>query len=335
VKTVAFDNPRRPEGIDYFKRLDMRSTSVQNHYSGVSRVKLFLALSRTPHGLLDMATPALSAFLWLGEFPAFKVIALGLVTAFSGYTAVYALNDIIDYRTDKEKIRQGGMDDSNRDLDAVIMRHPLAQDLMSYKESLFWALGWALLALIGAYQLNPMCVLFFLIGCGLEVFYCLLLRVSYLRTAVSGAVKTSGGLAAVFAVDPSPSPLFLIVLFAWLFFWEIGGQNILNDSTDIEEDKRLQARTVPLRFGMERSRVMILLFLVVTVLLSGVIFRLSPVGFNVGFITAGLLVGLFLLVIPAHRLYRNKKRRDALNLFRRASYYPLALLFLVTLQMKT
>jgi heme O synthase-like polyprenyltransferase len=80
---------------------------------------------------------------------------------------------------------------------------------------------------------------------------------------------------------------------------------------------------------------MILLFLVVTVLLSGVIFRLSPVGFNLGFITAGLLVGLFLLVIPAHRLYRNKKRRDALNLFRRASYYPLALLFLVTLQMKT
>ena len=108
----------------------MRSTSVQNHYSGFSRVKLFLALSRTPHGLLDMATPALCAILWLGEFPAFKVIALGLVTAFSGYTAVYALNDIIDYRTDKEKIQQGGLSDSNRDLDAVIMRHPLAQDLM-------------------------------------------------------------------------------------------------------------------------------------------------------------------------------------------------------------
>jgi 4-hydroxybenzoate polyprenyltransferase len=313
----------------------MRSTSVQNHYSGFSRVKLFFALSRTPHGLLDMATPALCAILWLGEFPAFKVIALGLVTAFSGYTAVYALNDIIDYRTDKEKIRQGGLSDSDSDLDAVIMRHPLAQDLMSYKESLFWTLGWALLALIGAYQLNPTCVLIFLISCCLEVVYCLLLRVSYLRTAVSGAVKSSGGLAAVFAIDPNPSPLFLMVLFAWLFFWEIGGQNILNDSTDIEEDRRLYARTVPLRFGLEKSRVMILLFLVFTVLLSGFTFRLSPVGFNLAFIVACLLVGLFLLIIPAYRFCRDKQRIAAWNLFRRASYYPLALLILVTLELKT
>ena len=313
----------------------MRSTPVQNQYSGFSRVKLFLALSRTPHGLLDMATPALSALLWLGEFPTFKVIALGLVTAFSGYTAVYALNDIIDYRTDKEKLRKDEVNDSNRDLDAVIVRHPLAQDLMGYKESLFWALGWALLALIGAYQLNPACVLIFLIGCGLEVVYCLLLRVSYLRTAVSGAVKTSGGLAAVFAVDPNPSPFFLMVLFAWLFFWELGGQNILNDSTDIEEDRCLQAKTVPLRFGLEKSRVVILLFLIFTVLLSGFIFRLSPAGFNLSFVAACLLVGLFLLVIPAYRLCRNKGRGEAWNLFRRASYYPLVLLILVTLELKT
>ena len=313
----------------------MRSTSVQNHYSGLSRVKLFLALSRTPHGLLDMATPALSAILWLGEFPAFKLIALGLVTAFSGYTAVYALNDIIDYRTDREKIRQGWLNDSNRDLDAVIVRHPLAQELMGYKESLFWALGWALLALIGAYQLNPVCVLIFLIGCGLEAVYCLLLRVSCLRTVVSGAVKTSGGLAAVFAVDPNPSPFFLIVLFTWLFFWEIGGQNILNDSTDIEEDRRLHARTVPLKFGLEKTRLMILLFLIFTVLLSGFIFWLSPVDFNLAFVVACLLVGLFLLIIPAYRLCRDKGRTDAWNLFRRASLYPLALLILVTLELKT
>ena len=68
----------------------MSSTSVQNQYTGLSRLKLFFALSRTPHGLLDMATPAVSALLWLGDFPTLKVIALGLVTAFSGYTAVYA-----------------------------------------------------------------------------------------------------------------------------------------------------------------------------------------------------------------------------------------------------
>ena len=312
----------------------MSSTSVRSHYTGLSRLKLFFALSRTPHGLLDMATPAISGLLWLGEIPTLKVIALGLITAFSGYTAVYALNDIIDYRTDKEKIQRNGLNETDRDLDSVIMRHPLAHDLMGYKESLLWTLGWALLALIGAYQLNPTCVLIFLIGCGLEVVYCLLLRVTYLRTFVSGAVKTSGGLAAVFAVDPNPSPFFLIVLFSWLFFWEIGGQNILNDSTDIEEDRRLQAKTVPLRFGLERTRMMILLFLIITVLLSGVLFNLSPADFNLPYIVVCILVGFYLLIIPAYGLYRGKKRRQAWTLFKRASYYPLALLILVTVRLK-
>ena len=60
----------------------------------------FLALSRTPHLVLDLATPGLAALLCLGAFPPAPVLFLGLVTAFAGYTAVYALNDIIDYRID-------------------------------------------------------------------------------------------------------------------------------------------------------------------------------------------------------------------------------------------
>ena len=66
---------------------------------------------------------------------------------------------------------------------------------------------------------------------------------------MSGAVKTAGGLAAVFAVDPHPSPAFLVLLFLWLFFWEIGGQNIPNDWIDMEEDRMVQAKTIPVRVG--------------------------------------------------------------------------------------
>ena len=115
-----------------------------------------------------MATPALGALLWLGAFPSLGVIILGLITAFAGYTAVYALNDVIGYRTDKEKIQQSGRNGLGNDLDAVFVRHPLAQGLLSFKEALLWALAWALLALIGAYKLNPICVLIFLAGCALE-----------------------------------------------------------------------------------------------------------------------------------------------------------------------
>lgn len=32
--------------------------------TGLSELKLFFALSRTTHGVLDMATPALAAIVW-------------------------------------------------------------------------------------------------------------------------------------------------------------------------------------------------------------------------------------------------------------------------------
>jgi len=83
-------------------------TQPTRSYSGLSRLKLFWALSRTPHGLIDMAMPALGALLYLGEFPSIRIVLLGLITVFSGYTAVYALNDIVDYKSDKEKVSIGG-----------------------------------------------------------------------------------------------------------------------------------------------------------------------------------------------------------------------------------
>ena len=152
----------------------MRTQSFQ-HLARISRLKLFLALSRTPHGLLDMAAPGLSALLWLGTFPPPAVIGLGLITAFSGYTAVYALNDVVDYRMDQEKMRQSGFGTSNHDLDAVYVRHPMAQGMLSYRKGLIWMVGWALLALIGSHLLNPAWTLIFVVACLLESIDCPLL----------------------------------------------------------------------------------------------------------------------------------------------------------------
>jgi 4-hydroxybenzoate polyprenyltransferase len=279
-----------------------------------------------------MATPALGALVWLGTFPPPKVIILGLITAFAGYTVVYALNDLIDHHVDQEKIQQGGFLDSEEDLDTVLVRHPVARGLLSFKEGFLWTAAWAFLALLGAYKLNPACLLIFVIGCMLEIVYCLMLRVSHLRTIVSGAVKTSGGLAAVFAVDPNPSPPLLIILFLWFFFWEIGGQNIPNDWSDIREDKRIQAKTIPLRFGPVRANVIILGTLILAIAMNMVLFRLAQVNFGLPYMVVSFFVGFYFLLIPAFRLSKTKKRQYALALFNRASYYPLALLVLVIIK---
>lgn len=310
----------------------LNATPAKNHHSALSQLKLFLALSRTPHGLLDIATPPLAALFWLGTLPSLKVIILGLITAFAGYTAVYALNDLVDLRADKERLLRGGFGDSDNYLDAVLVRHPVAHGLLGFREGLLWAVAWGVLALIGAYLLNPVCALIFLLGCLLEAVYCVMLKISYLRTIVSGAVKTSGAMAAVFAVDPNPSFSFLIILFLWLFFWEIGGQNIPADWTDIEEDRQFKANTIPVRFGPQGANGMILGSLILAVMMNAVLFWITPASFGLPYLLASLVVGIYLLLLPAYGLSKTKDRLRALALFNRASYYPLALLAVIAVK---
>jgi len=88
-----------------------------------------------------------------------------------------------------------------------MIRHPMAQGYLSFTEGVLWTSVWSLVAIWGAYHLNPVCIVIFLMGCVLETVYCLLLKVSHLRILVSGGVKTAGAIAGVFAVDPNPSPL--------------------------------------------------------------------------------------------------------------------------------
>ncbi len=292
---------------------------------GLGRIRLYLALSRTPHGLLDMAAPAFGALLWLGRLPDALVTIVGLVTTFAGYTAVYALNDVVGYNSDRMKFLQGGFGDAGSDLDAVFIRHPMAQGHLRLGEGIAWALAWGLVALAGAYWLNPVCIVIFLGGCLLETVYCLLWRVSPYRALVSGVVKTLGAVAGVYAVDPHPDPVFLALLFGCLFAWEIGGQNVPNDWADLKEDRRFGGRTIPVRFGLDVSSAIILWANLVAVILCGWLFY-SVGGAGIALWGAAAVIMTFgLLLVPAVRLHYVATAEMAMTLFNRASYYPVGL----------
>ncbi|MHC1726728.1 MAG: UbiA family prenyltransferase [Syntrophobacteraceae bacterium] len=293
------------------------------------RIKLFLALSRTPHGLLDMAAPALAALFWLGSIPPVHVIFIGFVTAFAGYTAVYALNDVVDFRTDRRKINECGLKCFAGDIDAVYVRHPIAQGMLSLREGILWTAAWGSIALVGAYALNPACALIFILGCIAEGVYCLMLRMSWMRTLVSGGVKSAGGIAAIFAVVPEPSIPFLIGFFLWFFFWEIGGQNVPNDWTDMEEDRRMSAETIPVKFGADGSAKIILGSLVIAVLMSVALFWLTPARLSAVYFAGAIPSGIFLLLLPSWRLFTERNSSIASALFNRASYYPLTMFVVI------
>ena len=296
-------------------------------YFPLTQAAYFLALSRTPHALLDIAAPCLAALLCLARLPSPEVALVGFITAFAGYTAVYALNDLVDYRVDRESFHGGGPSDAARDLDSLLTRHPLAQGLISRSAALVWTISWAMVAMIGAYWLNPFCLLIFLMAAALEALYCLLLRITWLRSVISGIVKTSGPLAAVYAVNPDPAPFFVLLLFFWFFCWEIGGQNIPNDLSDVETDRSQGAMTIPVRFGERASVLLIIAFLAAAYLFSIILAFVTEAGYGTLYLVGIVLSGLLLLLLPASNLYTSPTREKTLTLFNRASYYPLALLF--------
>ncbi len=292
-------------------------------------MKRFLALSRTSHGVLDIAAPAFCALLTVGAFPRLSTILLALFTAFAAYTSIYALNDLVGIRFDREKFTGSGIN-PGYSVEASAQRYPLAQSILSMRSGLLWMGAWFLVALIGSYFLNPVIVLILLAAAVLEIIYCLLLKVTYLRTLVSGLVKTSGPIAAVLALDPTPSPLLLLLLFLWLFFWEIGGQNIPADWNDTVEDRRVNAKTIPIRFGFQKAGLIVLTALILAVLSSGFVPLLSPARLGLLYVLASFVVGYFLLLEPGIQLYRSADGGLAARLFDRASYYPLAQLALIS-----
>ena len=115
----------------------------------------------------------------------------------------------------------------------------------------------------------------------------------------------------------------------WIFFWEMGGQNIPNDWTDLQDDLRLEAKTVPVRFGPAGSVRLIFASLAFTVGFSMVLFWMTPNRMGPQYLVGSLLAGSVLLLLPAHRLHKGASAREAIALFNRASTYPLAMLFVV------
>lgn len=298
-----------------------------------SDCKLFFGLSRTPHGILDLATPAMAALLWLGHFPPASVIVVGLVVAFAGYTAVYALNDLVDYQIDKERLSLAGSGTELFHVDQVMARHPLAQGTLTFRSGLRWFSFWALVALAGAWWLNPWCAVLFVASAALEAVYCRLLRITHLKIVPSAFVKAIGGIAGVLAVDPNPSPGFVALLFLWLAAWEVGGQNIANDIVDMDEDALVSARTTLTVKGLPESVFRLIGGAFMATFGGVAIYFLAGDGIGLLYPVGAAILGWFLLLEPARRVYYDPGRQTAAALFNKASYMPLSFLVLVVASM--
>jgi 4-hydroxybenzoate polyprenyltransferase len=290
-------------------------------------LKQFFGLSRMTHSVLDVAHPAVGGALaaaFLGGAPPARTIIIGLVAGFAGYTAVFALNDVIDVKVDREKMAKYRSDRAAFDLDSMGQRHPLAQDSLSYRAGVAWVAFWGLLSLVLAFLLRPTCAAFLLGALILETAYCKLLRVTHWKGLLSGLMVGVGGLAGAWAVTPSPPLGMVIVFFAWAFAWEIGGRNIPNDWSDLEEDRHLGIKTVPVRYGRKAASWISFAFVCAVVILSLLFPLVTPLPLALFYLVGAATAGILLLLVPLSRWLRRQTAEEALRFFNMACFYPLA-----------
>lgn len=291
-----------------------------------ARPSLFQSLFGFSRGLqatLSISQPALAAIIALQGLPGPREIILGLIAATAGYFAVFAVNDLMDVKVDRRRFDHLRSFEGF-DVDSAAVRHPLAQGFLTYGQGVAWIAFLSIVALVAALLLSPMAALLFVVAALLEIVYCSLLKVTAWKFLPTGLMVAVGAVAGWFAVTDRIDWLPLAVFFIWMFAWEIGGRNIVNDWSDVEEDQQLGIKTVPVVFGFETAGRLIFGFLLVT-FFAGVLLGFVA---NLGiiFIIGAIIEGWYALLGPGIRLLREPTPPRALALFNRASFYPMVML---------
>jgi len=262
------------------------------------------------------------ALLCQGGLPPAWIILVGGITVFAGYTAVYALNDIVDYRTDRRLFESLGRDARGRVPGR--RRHP-ASPGPGLSDP---APGRALVRRLRRHGPDR-----------------LLAAQSRVRRAAGFRLSAGGRLlSAAFGqlfpgdrkrrgqVPGAPGrglcrqsiPVALVSGRAFRLGIRLGNRRPEHPGRlhDAARDRQTGARTVPVVLGPARASRWALRSLAASLVLSVPLLALSPLTVAPAFWLAALAGGALLVLPPAVRLTRGLADADAAALFNRASFYP-------------
>jgi 4-hydroxybenzoate polyprenyltransferase len=279
----------------------------------ISLAAAMFDMSRGRQALLSVAQPVLCVLIALGGLPSVRVAVLGMVAALAGELAVYSLNDVLDHRADAESLQVGKGDVQGFDIDTAFERHPIAHGHVSLSLGVAWVTFLCAVFSVSAWLLSPLCLLFFGVAVGLQAIYCLLRRVTWTKTIISGVMVGIGSLAGWVAV----APLSARALWPFLFLaaWETD-RNLTNDLADIESDSRVGLATVAHLFGPRTSARAVFGVMVATIVLAGLLPMPWPAR---ALAVAG---AMWSMAWPAWRLLRRPTPAMAAVHFNHVSVYP-------------
>jgi 4-hydroxybenzoate polyprenyltransferase len=295
--------------------------------------KSLYGFSRGTQAMLSIAQPVIPALfavdgLSLGRF------TLLIVAAAAGYGAVLAAHDLMDLRLDRRRLAHASPSEGF-DLENAGGRHPVAGGHLRVGIAVAWVALLTAVAVAFTAMLSWVCFLLFIVAALLQVGYCALATVTPYKFVLTGIMVACGAFVGWFAMTSHTDWLLLGIVFAWMFAWEIGGRNVVNDWADVAEDTRLGIKTAPVVFGFQASALLVLgCALLASLAGIGLMLVTWPFGGLVGVIGA-VVAGWFALVRPSWKLLRDQRPPAALAMFNRASFYPAVMLVVILLGLGT
>lgn len=287
-----------------------------------------LASSRPLQASFSVVQPMIVVLIALGGFPEPKLLILLVVSCVTGFFAIFALNDLLDFKIDTKSLKSEGITKS-WDVDSLLVRHPLAQGVITRAEQMLWIAINIVVAGVIIYYLNFIAFLLFLIAITLEIIYCRMATISEMKFLVSGIMVGSGALIGWYAVGANTNIAVILSLFLLFCGWEISGRNIVNDFSDMVDDKKIGIKTIPTVYGTYFASIFNFAFVIFTLIVNVVFGVLASMGFV--YILMSSLGGVYLLLLPGVSLIKNPTSFEALRYFNKGSLYPVFIFAIIVI----
>ncbi|QLY79951.1 UbiA-like polyprenyltransferase [Clostridium intestinale] len=231
------------------------------------------------HTIFSLSFALISMLLASKGLPSPYVIFWILVAFMGARTGANAINRVIDAEIDKKNPRTA--------------TRQLPQGLMKKKEVILFSSLCFLVMIIGAYMLNPLCLILSPIALFLLIIYSYTKRFTWACHLVLGITSAAAPVGAWLAVTGKISwlPLFIG---AANTLW-VAGFDIIYGSQDYDFDTANGINSIPARFGVKNALHIAAFFHAITLVILIIVGLLSPQLGLIYFIGIGIISILFIL----------------------------------------
>jgi 4-hydroxybenzoate polyprenyltransferase len=231
------------------------------------------------HTIFSLSFALISMLLASKGLPSPYVIFWILVAFMGARTGANAINRVIDAEIDKKNPRTA--------------TRQLPQGLMKKKEVILFSSLCFLVMIIGAYMLNPLCLILSPIALFLLIIYSYTKRFTWACHLVLGITSAAAPVGSWLAVTGKISwlPLFIG---AANTLW-VAGFDIIYGSQDYDFDTANGINSIPARFGVKNALHIAAFFHAITLVILIIVGLLSPQLGLIYFIGIGIISVLFIL----------------------------------------